>query len=296
MKSEERHQLEQNELADWVLRLVGIVRPYLLYMFVAAVVVVGVLIGLSIQSNAKQQTQQDAWREFFTAQDAAQFEVLLSRYPDSLAAPYTRLRIADLKFDEGKKSLITNRAKALSLFDESIKFYEELTKNSSTPSDVKQQAQFGVGLALESKGALEEAKKAYEVVVTEFSGSEYALRAQNRIKQIETPSAKEFYAALADYKPIGANTDLPPLEDNNAIPVPPPTTPGAAPTTPEPTATPMPPKEEPATSKEAAPPVKEEPAASKEAPPSKDEPAPKEEPAPKAEATPESPKGEEKSP
>lgn len=271
MKSEERHQLEQNELADWVIRLVALLRPYLIYIFVAAIVLVGVLIGLSIQSNAHLQAQQDAWREFFQAADSAQFEVLLSRYPKSAAAPYTRLRIGDLKFDEGKKILITNRTRALSLFDEAIKFYEELTQNSATPSDVRQQALFGIGLVQESKGALEEAKKAYESVVTEYAGSEFALRAQNRIQQLDTPSAKEFYAALSDYKPIGASTDLPPLDDETPIPAPPPVTRDAAP----PAASdkeeiPAPPKEEPEAppKEEAASPAKEpeEPAKDESAP------------------------------
>jgi tetratricopeptide (TPR) repeat protein len=221
MKPEERHQLEQNELADGVLRLSNKVRPYVPYFLIAIVVVAGASVAYAYWTNAQQQRQEEAWQSFFAAMNENQpdsYETLVARYPDAKVVPYAKLRIADLKFERGKKSLINDRTQALGLIDEAIGLYEALTASSSL--DVQEQAMYCQGLATESKGALGEARSVYERVTTNFPNTIWAARAAERIRQIDTPQAKQFYATLSEFKPIPATTDLPPL-DNSPVPPPP---------------------------------------------------------------------------
>lgn len=229
MKSEERHQLEQNELADGVARLIQTVRPYLAYVFIAALAIIGAVVGYTYWTSAQARAEEEAWREFMAATDETQFETLISRYPNSKAVPYARLRVADYKFEQGRKALLNNHAKAIALLDQAVKIYDELAQ--AAPVDVKEQALFCMGMAIESKSAVSEAKGVYERVVSNFPGSEWAMRAQSRIQQLDTPQAKEFYAALTNYKPITASTDLPPLDkDAGPPPAPPGVTPPQTPT------------------------------------------------------------------
>ena len=55
MKSEERHHLEQNELAGWVMRTVGATRRYSVLIVGAIVVVAAISIFTSVYSSSSQR-------------------------------------------------------------------------------------------------------------------------------------------------------------------------------------------------------------------------------------------------
>lgn len=223
MKAEERHHLQQNELNDWLVRLTASVWPYRSHIAIALLLMVAAICWFAYSSHAQAESTSEAWAEFFKADTPELLETLIKNYPGTPAVAYARLRIADARFQEGKQKLTTNRFEALQKLDEAIRLYEYLANDPSSPTDVRERAEYSSALAAESKGALDEAKKEYARVAAQFSGTPDAILAEQREKAIEKPRARAFYAFLADWKPPAASTDLPSRENPSLDPSRPPT-------------------------------------------------------------------------
>lgn len=209
MKSEQRHQLEQNDLADWVQSTTGWLRPYVPYLVGSVVVVVAVALIYQYRSGAAEQLQREAWTEFFDANDPAQLEVLVRRYPDSVVVPYAQLRLADFRFEKGKALLTQDHDKALIELDGAIDLYEELA--GTNHPDVSRPAALGKALALETRGSRRKAVEALRGIASQYAGTSAALIAQKRVEQLETDTARDFYQQLMDYRPPAPpSLDLPP--------------------------------------------------------------------------------------
>lgn len=209
MKSEERHELEQNELADWVTKAVERVRPYWMHALVGSLLAAGALVGWAYFTAAQRQATADAWEEYLAADSPELFEAIIKEYPDSPVVPYARLRIADYRFQEGKSKLVVDRSEALARLDEAIKLYQYISQDPQAPPDARERADLGVAMAAESKGALEEAKADYRRVADLYAGTPDAQFAQKRIDVLESPQAKQFYQQLSSYVPPTPSTDLP---------------------------------------------------------------------------------------
>lgn len=209
MKSDERHQLEQNELADWVARLGVTARPYLPYA--AAILAVAFLaaMGYSFWSSSAEAREHEAWEEFFGAKNPEQLRIVIDRYPNSQAAPYSQLRIADFEFQDAKAKLVNDYGAAISGLSKAVDLYRELADGRASPIQVKQQASMAMAETLESKGSLTEAKEAYQRVASNYAGSAEAALAEQRLKELDSPEARQFYTKLKDYKPPVPSTNLP---------------------------------------------------------------------------------------
>ena len=209
MKSEERHHLEQNELAGWVMRTVGATRRYSVLIVGAIVVVAAISIFTSVYSSSSQRTEQNAWNMYFGADSPDALKSIITRYADAPTAAYARLRIADYAFREGKELLVTDQEQARRKLTEAADEYASLVDEAKDAPIVARQAALGVGLAQESMCNLPKAKEAYERVVRDFPETPFAMQASERLEAIETPQAKRFYDKLASYTPPPTSTDLP---------------------------------------------------------------------------------------
>lgn len=213
MKSEERHELEQNELVNWSTRWADQAWRNR-WSILGVIATIGLVFGgWTYYSRSLAARTAASWQEFLAATNPEQFQTLVDRYPGSPAVPYARLRMADLRFQEGKARLANNRGDAILKIDEASKLYSALRDDSSLPPDVREQAAMGAAAAIETKGNIADAIAAYKQVSTDFSGTVAALVAQARIKRLESPDAEKFYLQLAEYKPPATSTDLP-AKDN----------------------------------------------------------------------------------
>ena len=212
MKSEERHQLEKNDLAEWVVQTYERWQPHWPYLVGGIVLVAAALWFVNHRQASQAQQLHAAWNAYFDAEGTRNVEALRSLvdlYPDSSVAPLAQKRVADFRFADGKKLLLTDRGEALRLLDDAANIYQELSASPAASDIVRRQAQLGLALAQETTGALAKAKETYESVSQSFPGTEEAARAEQRLKKIELPEAAEFYDQLAAFKAPEPTTDLP---------------------------------------------------------------------------------------
>lgn len=208
MKAEERHHLEQNELADGVSRFMMAARPYTATAAIVAVVLIGAGLVAGYVSGAAAQKRQEAWDAYMAATSVGEFELVMQKYGDTSVAPYALLRIADFTFREGEGTLISDRSKAVQKIDEAIKSYEKLSRDSANPI-VARQSSLSTGIAYETQGAIAKARQAYERTKTQFAGSPEADQAGKYLKRLDEPETKQFYERLASYQPPERKIDLP---------------------------------------------------------------------------------------
>ncbi|QDU59745.1 Immunoglobulin G-binding protein A precursor [Planctomycetes bacterium Pan216] len=218
MKSEERHQLQENELSAILYRYGIALRPYVPFVLGGLAVIFVVATIVTVMARSQQRTVDDAWDEFFAAEDAGQFEIVAERYAGTPVVAYAKLRVADFEYEEGLSQLFGDRAAATSKLEDALSLYQGLAGLGSSHPEVARQAGFGIGMTYETLGDLEKAKSAYEQVVSRYPGSEEAFLSGMRLERIETPTAKEFYAEFASYEPKEPSTELPP---DASIPLPP---------------------------------------------------------------------------
>ncbi len=195
MKSEHRHQLETNELADWIVRAAEQVRSRWLYIVGGLAILVATYAGVQYFTGASARHLKDAWIDFFGANNPGQFEAVADRHTGLVVSHYARLRAADLRFDEAKRELLTDYSGASLKLDKVVQSYDKLADDGEAPLAVRRHAALGKALALETQGNLATAKTAYERVANnvEFAGTAEALHAQARLKKLDEPLAKRFY-------------------------------------------------------------------------------------------------------
>ena len=212
MKSEERHQLEKNDLAEWVLQTYESLRPNWPYILGGIVVFAAALWFVNHRRSSQELQLRAAWNDYFTAESGRNVEALRSlvdRYPDSPVAPLAQKRVADFRFADGKKMLLTDRGEAMRLLDDAANIYQELLADVSISLMLRRQAELGLALTQETTGALTKARETYKKISQSFPGTDEATRAEERLKHIESPEAEKFYDQLAAFKPPQPTTDLP---------------------------------------------------------------------------------------
>ena len=70
MKSEERHHLEQNELAAWLVNYGTMIRPHLRLIGLVTFVVVVAVCAYNYVAGSAQQQQAEGWQDYFRAEKA----------------------------------------------------------------------------------------------------------------------------------------------------------------------------------------------------------------------------------
>ncbi|MBN1591058.1 MAG: tetratricopeptide repeat protein [Pirellulales bacterium] len=216
MKSEKRHQLEQNWLADQMGKTITAAKPYANIVLGVALVVVIAAVGLTLWTRKASTESARAWQDFYAALDsgnAIEFENVVEHYPGSVAAHWAEVLVADLHLSKGCDELFKSRAGANQELKKAIESYDQLLDTSSNPA-IRERATLGLARAWESQGDLDKAAKHYEALVKQWPDGPYTTFAEWRIAAVATPAIRKFYDEFAkfDPKPAYSKPALDPLK------------------------------------------------------------------------------------
>ena len=201
MKSERRHELEHNELADWTVNVAEKVKPYINVIVGGAIVVVLLAVAISLWGESKRRASSDAWGTYYDAlsrQNPDLFQDVIELYPSSEAAQWATVSIGDIHLRNGCNELFSDKANANQELDLAIESYK--AAKGSGNSLLSQQAYFGLARAYEAQGKLKEAIEAYKKLAKQ-KGGPYTEVAQDRITDLEKPSTLAFYDRFAKFEP-----------------------------------------------------------------------------------------------
>ena len=223
MKSEERHRLQETELEKWGRHAreswESFVKGYGKSVFIGVAVaclVAVIVIWWTISSSAAKEQR---WTAMLAANSAEDFAEVAGKYPSDPVGEWARLKEAEQSLNTGIQLSPINRQGSVS---ELVKAHEAFTKLAGTKSDlIEERRLFGLARCLETLAGVDVGKsgenvkgvdkavEAYERFVDQFSDSIYRPFAEERIKDLKTKRAKEFYAWFREQNPNPEDIKLP---------------------------------------------------------------------------------------
>ncbi|MFO0904420.1 MAG: hypothetical protein U0939_15555 [Pirellulales bacterium] len=208
MKSERRHELQTNELADWVGHQIDKIAPYSKAILGGIVAVVVAAIAFAIISYQQQTAAGLAWQSYLGAlmerdvdSQVANLEEVASREGNTPAGIWAQQTQADLDLDRASRMLFTNRDEALKVLDRAQKSYENVEQAAAKNPALLERARFGLGQVFECQGSLEKAKAKYEQVSKAGTSDAFTKQAKKRLEAIQDPKVADFYAWFEKQKP-----------------------------------------------------------------------------------------------
>jgi predicted negative regulator of RcsB-dependent stress response len=205
MKAERRHELQHNELADWLAATLERLRPYwraILGVTIAALVLLAAYYMFSTRAQKKQSVAWDRYIRAISAStpDASttELEETVERFSKTPAAVWAEATLADVELGDGIALLFVDKNQAEKKIKSAIGHYEAVREKATEPL-LKARVLFGLARAQESLGDLKQAKQTYEALVG-LKG-EYQQLAQDRLAALSRDSTHDFYAWFAKEEP-----------------------------------------------------------------------------------------------
>lgn len=202
MKSERRHELERNELADRLGSGIQTVQPMLPIVLGAIAILIVGSIGWGLYSSNAQKQEGNAWTEYYfnlTGADADTFLDVADAFPKSAAAGWARQTAGDSYLERGIEAIYRNRSEGEDLIEQAIAAFEEV--ENSPNDELRSKALFGLANAHETLGHVEEATKYYQQFIGTDSPPKLLSTANERLAFLNSEEGKEFYAWFGTLDP-----------------------------------------------------------------------------------------------
>lgn len=222
MKSERRHELRENDLADSVEQLSERLRPYVTPILSVAIgAIVLVLISLFVSSRW-EATRSESWDTCLAALvtgDPEGFREVILRYPGTPAAQWAELILAERNLSEATDLLFAKMDPANDVARERLQTaaaaYADVL-SQRPPDMVAERATMGLAKARESLGELDQARRGYEAVADEYPSSPMANLATEHADDLARDTTKAFYNWFAEQRRANVVTEEPSASKEDA--------------------------------------------------------------------------------
>ncbi|MGO9111107.1 MAG: hypothetical protein ACLP9L_17935 [Thermoguttaceae bacterium] len=213
MKSERRHELQHNDLAEWILKTYGQIVPYKNTILGVGLLLIVVLIGMSLWHSHSVAEAGEAWSSLgipvfqpvFADERTINFlQHSTQTYPGTSAAQWAQVFTGDTFLMVGTNKILTEKKVGIDYLTQARDFYAEALKTLTIPG-AQEQAMFGKARAIESlsqrKAQIDEAITAYKELNERFPHGMFKAIADQRMEQLQKKETLRFYEALAQYTP-----------------------------------------------------------------------------------------------
>lgn len=217
MKSERRHELEHNELADRVVGLVNVIKPYSNHILITLLVVALGLAGYTMWIRGAQAETTASWDEMLasmTSGKPSDLELTADAHPNTEVGFLARTLAGDIRLAEGCNLVFQSKSQANQELEKAIDNYRLVIEDCRIP-DIVARARYGLGRAYETQGDSKKATEAYKEVFEKHPDGVFAELARERFEQLGRPETKDFYLRFAIYKPKGE--DAPANGDSGTV-------------------------------------------------------------------------------
>lgn len=210
MKSEQRHKLHTNVLAQWLGVMLERIRPYATAIVagLAALVVVVALVGWwSRHSTAGTREAWDALNKTMASGNLQELDDTVEKFSGTTVGNWGAVVAGDRYLRRGSEELLQNKATANQQLQKALENYLAALKQSQDPR-LRERATFGLARTYESlcgtrraENELEKAIESYETVVKQWPDGPFAPIAQRRLEDLRDLETRRFYDRLAQYEP-----------------------------------------------------------------------------------------------
>ena len=143
MKTERRHELQKNQLADWIGHQYDHVRPHGKTILAASILGAAVIIAAMVIMQDREASQDTAWTDFHLyagARDSASLGELAKQHSGTPVGLWAREAQARLDLERGTAALYTNREDAMMALNDARKGFAEVVAGSTSKPELLQLA------------------------------------------------------------------------------------------------------------------------------------------------------------
>ena len=250
MKSERRHELQTNALADWLGEAIEKIRPYQNAIVGGLILVVVLIIALAAWHSYSAGYAAEAWGALkwpypvASFQDLPDLDKVAKVYPGTPAADWAAVLNADGELTRGSQLLWVNKAQAEEQLKAAASHYQAAYNSNSSPL-LRQRSLLGLAQTAEAQAAadrdatlrkLDEAREKYEELSKTWPDGVFKGIADQRLQDLTGEKAepsKWFYEQFGRFDP----KPMPPkdagLKDFAPLPENPPAEPPKTPAKPQ---------------------------------------------------------------
>lgn len=220
MKTERRHELQKNQLADVLGSTVERVRPFTNILIGAVVAIAVVAVAAWYLNRQSEAAQAQGWDQLYQAGTPEELESLAIQFADTPAGTWARIRLADRQLAQGIEALFNDRAEANSELRNAKDNYNLVLSNRGASELALQRASQGLARSSESLNELPQAREMYQSIVNRWPESAYAQEARRRLTDLDLRSTQSFYDWFSQQNPTPPADDEPSVfgtEGNNPL-------------------------------------------------------------------------------
>ena len=192
---ERQHELEQNSLAEWIVQMLDVIRPYLVMIIGGLVAVLAAVVAWMVISANNAAAEARSWELYLTAMSTGEtsaFNEVAQRYPGSQAALWSQLVLADMAMTDGAVLAFEDRSSSTERLEAAADLYTAVLA-AGPEGLLVERATFGLAKAQESLGELEAAQAGYAEVASAYPDSPLAAVAQEHADALAEGRGKEWY-------------------------------------------------------------------------------------------------------
>src|SRR5262245_43607847 len=206
MKSERRHELQQNELADWLGEKIEALKPQATLIATIALVVVVVIVAGTWWLGSGEHASAQNWSSYFTALNQPRdSEKLLEKLSLDKAgtapAMWATMSLADSSAEQGGRLMFSDRPEAQKLLTKAEAAYKLVEKEAASEPQLQARARWGLAKVYESLCKSEEALKYYEQVAASQKDTAIGKAAAADAARLKKPQQADLLAWFAVQTP-----------------------------------------------------------------------------------------------
>lgn len=208
MKTERRHELQTNVLADWLGEKIDALKPYSTAISATLLAVAVGVFAFVYWSQKNQARQAQGWKRYFNALEESGREDAdegLRNVADDYAklppGEWSRLSLADAQLAKGVDQLFNDRAASRQTLDDAVESYRAVLDAAPPDSPLAERATLGLAEAYESKNDLDEAREQYRALIERWPDGAFTALAQERLDDLDRKGTKDFYDWFARQSP-----------------------------------------------------------------------------------------------
>jgi hypothetical protein len=222
MKTERRHELQKNQLADTLGSEIDYLRPY--YKTIVGVLIAVVAVGatIAILSSNRQAKNIAAWGSFYdvVAESNAEkipkkMEGLVNTFPGTPAALWAELAAGGLELQTGSQKMFSDRKAAEESLSKAKRHFQTVLEQGKSQPMLRRRAQFGLAQTFEALNEPDEALPLYEQLAKDDSEDAFGKAATERVAQVKRLSDNGWYTWFAKHEPALPAED--PLEGRDPL-------------------------------------------------------------------------------
>lgn len=211
MKTERRHELQTNVLADWLGNKAEELKPYSRAIVGGAVAIAVVLFTVIYLSGKTTKELEQGWADYFAvveSQDVSGLREVADKHAATDVGLWARQSESDLLLQEGISQLYIDRDDADSKLSKAQDGYLVVSQNAKDPM-LKRRGTFGLAQTYEARNNLEDAEKSFGEIASRWPETMIGKESQRRLEQLKDESIKEFYAWFFEQEPRRRQASLP---------------------------------------------------------------------------------------